>query len=85
MVFNAIGIPNHFTSGVNFIQKSYPQISDVKNMELSKNFFYQNKRHFNQPGWPSSLRRHAISQLIVAPEGPGFKSQLGITILIAQK
>ena len=36
----------------------------------------------NQPWWPSGLRLHAISQLIIAAEGPGFESPLGIMILI---
>ena len=30
----------------------------------------ENKTGFNRPWWPSGLRRHAISQLIVATEGP---------------
>ena len=36
------------------------------------------------PWWPSGLRQHEISQLIVATEGPQFEFPLGITILIAQ-
>ena len=39
-------------------------------------------QHCNQPWWPSGLRQHAISQLIVATEGPRFESLLGVTILI---
>ena len=39
----------------------------------------------NQPLWPSGLRLHAISQLIIATKEPGFESPLGIMILIAQK
>ena len=36
-----------------------------------------NNRYLNRRLWPSGLRLHAISQLIVATEGPGFESPLG--------
>ena len=32
----------------------------------------------NRLWWPSSLRQHAISQLIVATEGPRFESRSGL-------
>ena len=38
----------------------------------------------NRPWWPIGLRRHAISQLIVATKGPGFESLPWITISISQ-
>ena len=45
-------------------------------------FLWKNMCIKNRPWWTSGLRLHAISQLIVATEGPGLESQLGIRITI---
>ena len=50
-------------------KRTNEQMNERTNKQTNKQNIVSGK---NRQWWPTSLRRHAISQLTVATEGPGF-------------